>query len=559
MTVGPSSALRTGSQRPGARAEGLRGEGPGGFTGDPRTLPEVVTAVGDVAGCTFLTDEEVSALAVAVGGPAEGDDEPQPRAGALDATVRYGVDLADLARRASFRGAAGTVHTVELPRAHDGRGASLPWAGLPLKIVLVGTGRGTATDLRRAGAALARATTGDERVVSAVSSEASDQAARAFVEGYLLASYQPVTLRRAAGPRPPAEQLVLLGGAASDQAARRAVQEAGVAVAATWFARDLTTAPPDVATPRWLAGRAVALAEAEGLDVEVRDVDRLARDGFGGILTVGGGSANEPRLVVVSSQPFAGAAGPRADRSARHVVIVGKGITFDSGGLQVKPRTSMPAMKTDMAGAAVALATVWAAARLGTRTQVTAVLPLAENAFSGSAYRPSDVVTLVDGTTVETGDTDAEGRLVLADAMAYAVAHLAPDVLIDVATLTGAATLSLGRTHAPLFATDETLASAIEAAAARTGEDVWRMPLVADYAGATASRVADVRQVPDADHAVGAGAIVAATFLRRFAGDVPWAHLDIAGTARSPKARHEVAEGATGFGVRLLLETVAGL
>ena len=211
-------------------------------------------------------------------------------------------------------------------------------------------------------------------------------------------------------------------------------------------------------------------------------------------------------------------------------------------------------MKTDMAGAAVALAVVLGAAQARATRRVTAVLPLAENHVGASSYRPGDVLRTYTGRTVEVANTDAEGRLVLADALGFAVRELAPDVLVDVATLTGAASLGLGRGHAALYATDEPLAGALEDAADATGERVWRMPLVEDYAGALRSDVADLRHVPL--ESPGGGSITAALFLREFVGDVPWAHLDIAGTARATADRHEVTAGATGYGARLLLAAV---
>ncbi len=237
---------------------------------------------------------------------------------------------------------------------------------------------------------------------------------------------------------------------------------------------------------------------------------------------------------------------------------VGKGITYDTGGLSIKPREAMVPMKTDMAGAAVALATVLGAARAQVAHRVTAVLPLAENHVGAASYRPGDVLTLHGGTTVEIANTDAEGRLVLADALAWADATLEPDVLVDVATLTGAASLGLGKQHAALYATDARLSGALEAAGAESGEAVWPMPLVEDYTDAVRSDIADLRHVPQ-DGKYGGGSITAALFLREFVGTRTWAHLDIAGPARATADKHEVTEGATGYGARLLLRYLAAL
>ncbi len=227
-------------------------------------------------------------------------------------------------------------------------------------------------------------------------------------------------------------------------------------------------------------------------------------------------------------------------------MLVGKGITFDTGGLSLKPREGMVPMKTDMSGAAVVLATVLAVARAGLPINVVAVLPLAENAIGAAAYRPGDVVRTYDGTTVEVRNTDAEGRMVLADALAWARAEYQPRVVVDVATLTGAATLGLGRGHGALFAPDESLATAPSAAGSVHGEELWAMPLVEDYRESLRSDVADIAHIATNDH-VKAGAIIAALFLQRFVGEVPWAHLDIAGPGRAGSAAGTRGAGRHGL------------
>lgn len=492
-------------------------------------LPAVVVRPGAVS-TADLTGAD--ALVVPIAPAADGDEGVQPRVGTAEAAVRYGVDLADLADRLGVDGTPGTVHVVQLPRALGT--TTLPWAGLPASLLLLGVGARTPNDLRRAGAAVARATRGLGEVVTTAATDCDDDAAAAFVEGYLLGAYTHPTAARSPR-RPPAERLVLLGSHGAVEPALRTAE-------ATWLARTLTVTPASTKTPAWLAERAVEAATAAGLEVEVLEPDQLAARGFGGILAVGGGSVNPPRFVTVRYAP--------AD-ARRHVVLVGKGITFDSGGLDIKPREPMAGMKTDMAGAAVALATVLGAAALGVPHRVTALLPLAENAFGGSSYRPGDVLRLYGGTTVEVLNTDAEGRLVLADALAYADADLEPDVLVDVATLTGAATLGLGRGHGALYSADDPLADALVAAGEASGERLWRMPLVEEYRDALRSPVADVCHV--AQPGVQGGSITAALFLQRFVGRRRWAHLDIAGPARASSAAHEVPEGATGFGVRVLL------
>jgi leucyl aminopeptidase len=243
----------------------------------------------------------------------------------------------------------------------------------------------------------------------------------------------------------------------------------------------------------------------------------------------------------------------------RPIVLVGKGITYDTGGISIKPRESMVPMKTDMSGAAAVLATLVGCAELGVQRPVIGLLPLAENAFGADSYRPGDVVTVHGGTTVEIINTDAEGRMVLADALSYAATRLDPEIIVDVATLTGAAGQGLGRRHAALFATDDRLADAFALAGAGSGEHVWRMPLVEEYRKVLDSPIADLRHVPGRGRSVGGGSIVAALFLREFVGAHRWAHLDIAGTGRSDREEYEVTRGATGFGARLLLRWLEAL
>ena len=534
--------------RPAPRRSSPRGAAPGddawgGWA--PAEPPAVGVVAGEVRDSALLTQDDVDALVLPLGRAADGEEGAQPRAGAADAAVRYGIDLADLAERLGVTGKAGESGTAHLPRLVGAAATSdLPWHDLPRRLVLVGVGTGDARDHRRAGAAVARATRGLGRVVTTVGARTDVDAARAFVEGYLLGAYRHPS-RSSADPGPgPAAELVLLGDVADD-----VVAAARLTARATWLARTLTVTPSSTKNPPWLADRAADLARAAGLEVDVLDDQDLARDGFGGVLAVGAGSATPPRLVVLRHRP------PGA---RHHVALVGKGITYDTGGISIKPRESMVAMKTDMAGAAVALAVALAAGERGLPVAVTAVLPLAENAVGASSYRPSDVLRTYGGTTVEVTNTDAEGRLVLADALQYVAEHVRPDVVVDVATLTGAATLGLGRQHAALFTADDDLAADLTAAGAATGEGVWRMPLVADYGPTLDSDVADVRHVPS-DPSVGGGSVTAALFLQRFAGPGRWAHLDIAGPARAASAAHEVPEGATGFGARLLLRWLEDL
>jgi leucyl aminopeptidase len=263
---------------------------------------------------------------------------------------------------------------------------------------------------------------------------------------------------------------------------------------------------------------------------------------------VGQGSTRPPRLVEA-----------RHDGGGRHVVLVGKGITFDTGGLSLKPNEGMQTMKSDMGGAAAVLGALRAVADLDLPITVTALLACAENMPSGTAQRPGDVLTQYGGRTVEVLNTDAEGRLVLADAIAYADRDLQADVIVDVATLTGAMPVALGRRHAGLFSSDDALAAQLEAASAASGERLWRMPLVEDYRQALDSPVADLRNIGNPKKKLAGGSITAALFLREFAGGRPWAHLDIAGPSWSGSDEDELTKGATGYGVRLLVRWLEAL
>jgi len=342
-------------------------------------------------------------------------------------------------------------------------------------------------------------------------------------------------------PADPAGEVKLLvdgpDGHADELAAARAV------AAAVALARDLTNMPSARKNPAWLASEAVAVAADSGLAARVWEPAELAAQGFGGLLGVGSGSASPPRLIELRYAP-AGA--------SRHVVLAGKGITFDSGGLSLKPADGMKQMKTDMAGGAAVIAVMSALARLGVRAAVTGLVAAAENMPSGSALRPGDVITHFGGRTVEVLNTDAEGRLVLADALAYADTMLQPDVMVDIATLTGAARVALGTQIAALYASDEQVAAELLAASRASGDELWRMPLVDDYRAGLDSPVADLANVPTLP-GPRAGSVDAALFLREFTGGRPWAHLDIAGAARSSADEGANAKGATGFGTRLLL------
>lgn len=497
-------------------------------------VPHVNHVPGPVARGTLDGADAVALLVTS------GDDGVAVPAG-LDAVL--GVDLAAFAAGERSVGRAGELTTLTLPPLLDG---AAPWDGLPARVHLAGAGDGGSTALRRAGAALARAAAGRTRLVVDLGDHA--EGVGPLVEGLLLASYRPPFTGVGEGPTAPVAEVVLVGDVDADT-----VTTAQVAARATRRARLLAATPSSTKNPAWLADQAVALVKEAGgsragLRVTVRDEAWIVRTGLGGLGAVGGGSASPPRLVVVEYAPKGVGGDP--------VLLVGKGITYDTGGLSIKPREAMVPMKTDMSGAAIVLAVTLAAAELALPRRVVAVLPLAENAVSGSAYRPGDVVRVYDGTTVEIGNTDAEGRMVLADAMAWGREQYSPSVLVDVATLTGAASLGLGKLHAALYATAPELSEALVAAGDAAGEPLWPMPLVDDYRGALDSAVADVSHIATDPH-VGGGSITAALFLQRFAGDTPWVHLDIAGPGRADKDAHEVTKGPTGFSARALLGWLA--
>jgi leucyl aminopeptidase len=481
----------------------------------------------------------IDVLALPVRPAADGGEGPTTSAEAREVLKLLGVDLRQVAALEGVKAGAGEVTRV-------------PWApgpGSPPvdRVVLVGIGDGGVPAVRSAAAALARAMRGRDRLVTSLGGEGGAPA-RAVAEGLVLASYTPPRAGVTEPPKSPVRRVDVVGRPRRGDLAADLVRGATVADA-TVLARDLANTPSSTKGPAWVAGRARRVAAEVGLTFSVREPRELRAEGFGGLLAVGGGAQRAPRLVEVAWTP---PAPPDGARPAPHVVLVGKGITFDSGGISLKPREAMVPMKTDMTGAAVVLAVVRAVARLGLPVRVTALLPLAENALGAGSYRPGDVVRQYGGRTVEIRNTDAEGRIVLADALAYADARLDPDVVVDVATLTGAATLGLGRGHAALFTPDDRLAAALERAGAGSGEPVWRLPLTEDYRAALDSDVADVCHIGTVD-GLGAGAVLAALFLREFTGGRRWAHLDIAGPARSERDRGVVSRGGTGFGARLLL------
>jgi leucyl aminopeptidase len=377
---------------------------------------------------------------------------------------------------------------------------------------------------------------------------APDELARALVDGLALGPHSAARWRSTDPPPDPVEHLVLAGPNAEDalEEARRA------AVVARWAnrCRDLVNTPASELTPTRLAAAAEEIADtAPTIEATVLGPAELEAAGMGSFLSVARGSHEEPRLVVLRYEP-AQAAGPTL------LGLVGKAITYDSGGLSLKPPESLQDMKTDMAGGAASLTALGALAELDVPLRAFSVVPATENMPSGHATRPGDVVRASDGTTIEINDTDAEGRLVLADALLHA-RTLEPTHLLDLATLTGTIEVALGSVYAGLFGNDDDWIARVRTAGERSGERVWPMPTDPAYDTYLESHVADVKNTPPRKRG---SSSIAARFLARFAGDGPWAHLDIAGVAAPDRAQGIFrAPGATGFGVRLIAELARDL
>ncbi|NUU16122.1 leucyl aminopeptidase [Cellulomonas humilata] len=424
----------------------------------------------------------------------------------------------------------------------------LPGTGLAATVVVL-TGVGSADALtpealRRAAGAATRELAGTGTVALAFPTD--DVAAVA--EGALLGAYSYTRYRASQTAKlAPVATIQIVTAHPRDPAALAAVARAEVIAAAVHGTRDLVNAAPNDLYPAAFAEAAKAAAKdsgAKGLKITVLDDKALAAGGYGGLIGVGQGSVRGPRLVKVSYSP---------SRPKAKVALVGKGITFDSGGISIKPAAGMEAMKSDMAGAAAVLHTVIAAARLELPVAVTGWLCLAENMPSGTAQRPSDVLTIRGGKTVEVLNTDAEGRLVMADGLVAAVEEK-PDVVIDIATLTGAQLVALGHRVSAVMGTDDVRGEVVTAAAA-SGEQFWPMPLPADLRAGLKSKVADIANISDRF----GGMLTAGIFLQEFVGTTPWAHLDIAGPAYNERSAHGYTPvGGTGVGVRTLLALLEG-
>jgi leucyl aminopeptidase len=473
-------------------------------------------------------DAKADAIIVGV---AQGPDGPVPAPGAEEVDAALGGNLAETLAALGATGKAEEVTKI----ASAGKLTAPLIAAVGIGSPADGSAPFDGEALRRAAGAAVRALTNGKSLRVALALPARDGAeAEAVALGALLGGY---TFGRYTGKKQDTD-VILLGGDTAGAAAR-----ARVLADAMTLVRDLVNTSPSDLYPATFAAEAERVAGAAGLDVEVLDDKALADGGYGGLTGVGQGSVHPPRLVRLAY------AHPDA---AKTVVLVGKGITFDSGGLSLKPPKSMEAMKSDMGGAAAVLAAVSAVAKLGPAVNVVGYLCMAENMPSGTAQRPSDVITIFGGGTVEVLNTDAEGRLVMADALARSAAD-SPDLLIDVATLTGAQLIALGPRIMGVMANDDAVLDGVVDAAKRAGEGAWPMPLPEELRKGLDSPVADIANVSQERSG---GMLVAGLFLREFVPDgVRWAHLDIAGPAyHEGEPYGYTPKGGTGAAVRLLVQ-----
>ncbi|MET0729694.1 MAG: leucyl aminopeptidase, partial [Solirubrobacterales bacterium] len=420
----------------------------------------------------------------------------------------------------------------------------------PKRVLVVGLGPREELDPERArvAAAIAAKQASALRAASlaiALPDGSDDELAAALVEGAVLASYRFDRFKSDADSEeegdqaspPEIEELTLVG---DPKLAERA-EVARVTAEAANRARELQDLPSNVATPTYLAERALEIAAThDAVSVEVMDRDEMVERGMGGLQAVSAGTDQPPKLISM-----------RIEGEGPLLALVGKAVTFDSGGISIKPSAAMHEMKMDMSGGAVVIEAVAAIAELGTPANLLAGVPATENMPCGPATKPGDIITQLNGKTVEVNNTDAEGRLILADALAFAVEGGA-ERLVDLATLTGAVLVALGSTYAALVSNDDTLAAEVTEAAERTGELAWRLPLHAEYKELTKGTAADLTNASEKRKA---GTIYAASFLEEFVDERPWVHLDIAGTAWDV-GREYAGKGPTGYGVRLLVELV---
>jgi leucyl aminopeptidase len=509
--------------------------------------PLEVVYAGDPGEAGRLAAGPVTSVGIVV---FEGGDGPRLADGVPDPVVVGDVSVpvtldAGLCERRGFKAKAG------------GTLVALGAADAPA-VVYVGGGKTDEFDgdkLRRAAASFVRAAGRSGTAVFVLPSsltggtgeDGDRRATQAVAEGAVLGTYRFVG-HKSEDEGGQVDRLVVLGIGLDAAGGGRGIERGTRIAGAVRLARGLVNEPPSSMTPTRLAEIAQEeMGSQAAVTLEVWDEQRIADERLGGLLGVARGSAEPPRLIRASYEPTDPV---EIDGRVPHVVFVGKGITFDSGGLSLKSAGGMESMKMDMSGSAVVLATLAACSDLGVRVRVTGLTPVTENMPGGRATKPGDVLTIRNGNTIEVLNTDAEGRLVLADGLSLA-AELEPDAIIDLATLTGACVVALGDSVAGLFGNNDDLNGRVGAASARAGEPTWPLPMPDAYKKHIESNVADMKNMGKSGEA---GAISAALLLARFVGDVPWVHLDIAGPAWSDSDSGIVTKGATGFGVRTLFE-----
>jgi leucyl aminopeptidase len=499
-----------------------------------------------------VTTQDVQALscdALIVGAariPQNGQAEKGIALSATAATIDKLLDglLQERAQAGEFQGNLGELLTIH----PMGRLAAQ-------RVVVVGTGAQAKIDaqaIRRASAIATRhvQNTGAKQVVLAqdwqIAGIDEGLTAQAQIEGALLGAYRFRKYQKSGNNQKNITQLLLLASEAKKDVYEQALHKGQVLVEATNFARDLINEPPNVLTPTELARRATTMAEQAGLAYEVFDKAKIKELGMGGLLGVTQGSAQPPQFIILRYQ-----GDPQHNNKV--LALVGKGITFDTGGISLKPPADMDEMKSDMGGAAAVIGAMQAIAALKPAINVTGLVPTCENMPSGTAFRPGDILRILNGKTIEIVNTDAEGRLILADALSYAEQQgFSP--IIDLATLTGGIVVALGEIMTGLFCNDEQLTANIIAAGRTAGEKFWPMPLDDEYSDMIKSEIADIKQTGGR----WASSVTAAKILEHFVGNAKWAHLDIAGTSYIDKKSYQ-EKGGTGVGVRTLTELALSL
>lgn len=463
--------------------------------------------------------------------------------------------------------------TIEPPLRNTGKKATEPPTGVVELRGSTKSGRSTAIaaslrlggdlpiaeELRRAGGTMLRwarshrfesIAIDTSNVPSARLKTAPEDACAAIAEGALLAQYAFANYKREAASKTALPKRLTIVVAGELAAARKKLADAETIAAGANLARDIAHEPPNELTPASLAARAKKLAREAGLSCTVLTERQLKEMKAGAILAVGQGSDAPPRMIVLSYHP------PRTSKATRPVALVGKAITFDTGGYSLKDKDGILGMKFDKCGGMAVLGAMWAIGKLKPKVPVVGIIAAAENMISGGAYRPDDIIRTLSGKTVEIVSTDAEGRLVLADALTHAQRKYRPRAIIDLATLTGGVVVSLGAVRAGLMSNDDKLVDELTEAGERVHERLWRLPLDEEYEALIESPDADMKN----SGGRAAHAVLAATFLKQFVDDdQPWAHLDIAGTATTDKDLPYFGKGATGFGVRLVVEYVRNL